>query len=38
VFEDMPHVWHVFASYLPEAQQAIDQIGQFVRAYTDKSS
>ena len=38
VFEDMPHVWHVFASYLPEAQQAIDQIGQYVRAHTDKSS
>jgi acetyl esterase/lipase len=38
VFDDMPHVWHVFASYLPEAQQAIDQIGEFVRAHTEKSS
>ncbi len=35
VFEDMPHVWHVFASYLPEAQQAIDRIGEFVRTHTD---
>ncbi len=37
VFEDMPHVWHVFASYLPEAQQAINQIGEFVRAHTNSS-
>ena len=35
VFEDMPHVWHVFASYLLEAQQAINQIGEFVCAYTN---
>jgi len=34
VFDDMPHVWHVFASYLPEAQKAIDQIGEFVRRHT----
>jgi len=34
-FEDMPHVWHVFASYLPEAQEAIDRIGEFVRAQTE---
>ncbi len=32
VFDGMPHVWHVFAAYLPEAQHAIDQIGEFVRA------
>jgi len=27
----MIHVWHMFASILPEGQQAIDRIGQFVR-------
>jgi acetyl esterase/lipase len=37
VFEDMPHVWHVFASYLPEAQEAIDRIGEFVRVHADLS-
>jgi epsilon-lactone hydrolase len=37
VFEAMPHVWHVFASYLPEAQKAINEIGDFVRACTAKS-
>jgi epsilon-lactone hydrolase len=30
IFDGMPHVWHVFASYLPEGQEAIDKIGQFV--------
>ncbi|HXW17093.1 MAG TPA: alpha/beta hydrolase [Candidatus Acidoferrales bacterium] len=34
VFEGMPHVWHVFASYLPEAQEAIDRIGEFARQRT----
>lgn len=38
VFDGMPHVWHVFASYLPEAQEAIDQIGIFVRAQTAMSA
>jgi len=32
IFESMPHVWHVFAEYLPEAQEAIDAIGAFVDA------
>jgi epsilon-lactone hydrolase len=31
VWEDMPHVWHHFAPMLPEAQQAIARIGEFVR-------
>jgi epsilon-lactone hydrolase len=31
VWEDMPHVWHHFAPILPEAQQAIARIGEFVR-------
>jgi len=30
----MFHVWHVFAKLLPEAQQAIDRVGQFVLAQT----
>ncbi len=29
-WEDMIHVWHLFASMLPEGQQAIDRIGEFV--------
>ena len=32
VWDDMIHVWHVFATLLPEARQAIDGIGTFVRA------
>jgi monoterpene epsilon-lactone hydrolase len=34
VWDDMPHVWHVFAKILPEGQQAIDKIGKFVIART----
>ena len=30
VWDDMIHVWHVFAKLLPEGQQAIDRIGRFV--------
>jgi acetyl esterase/lipase len=30
-WEDMFHVWHTFALMLPEGQQAIDRIGEFVR-------
>ena len=30
IFKNMPHVWHAFAAYLPEAQEAIDKIGEFV--------
>lgn len=37
VYDAMPHVWHVFASYLPEAQDAINEIGEFVRTRTTKS-
>ncbi len=33
-WEDMFHVWHSFATMLPEAQQAIDRIGEFVREKT----
>jgi len=34
VWDDMVHVWHVFAKLLPEGQQAIDKIGTFVIAHT----
>jgi monoterpene epsilon-lactone hydrolase len=30
VWDEMIHVWHVFAKLLPEGQQAIDRIGQYV--------
>jgi acetyl esterase/lipase len=33
VWDQMPHVWHVFAKLLPEGQQAIDKIGRFVIAH-----
>ena len=29
VAEGMPHIWHVFASFLPEGQRAIDRVGTF---------
>jgi acetyl esterase/lipase len=31
VWNDMVHVWHAFAFILPEARQAIDRIGQFLK-------
>ncbi len=31
IYEGMWHVWHFFAPYLPEAVQAIGEIGMFVR-------
>jgi acetyl esterase/lipase len=33
VWPDMPHVWHAFAPFLPEASQAIERIGAFVRKH-----
>jgi acetyl esterase/lipase len=30
-WEDMIHVWQIFASQLPEAREAIDRIGEFIR-------
>jgi hypothetical protein len=29
----MIHVWQLFAAVLPEAQQAIEHIGAFIRAH-----
>jgi acetyl esterase/lipase len=34
VWDDMVHVWQVFAKILPEGQQAIDRIGQYVLQHT----
>jgi hypothetical protein len=28
----MLHVWQLFAAVLPEAQQAIERVGAFIRA------
>lgn len=33
VWPHMPHVWHLFAPYLPDATKAIDGIGKFVRSF-----
>jgi monoterpene epsilon-lactone hydrolase len=33
-WEGTPHVWHWFGSFLPEARQAIERIGEFVRQRT----
>jgi monoterpene epsilon-lactone hydrolase len=37
-WEDMIHSWHKFAARLPEAQQAIDHIGEFARKHTPGGS
>ena len=33
-WEGMIHMWHSFAAMLPEGQQAIDRIGEFVQEHT----
>jgi acetyl esterase/lipase len=33
VWPEMPHVWHAFAPFLPEATRAIERIGAFVRKH-----
>jgi acetyl esterase/lipase len=32
-WDDMFHMWHFFAAMLPEGQQAIDRIGEFIRKH-----
>jgi len=32
-WEGMPHVWHFFVSFLPEAQEAIAKAGEFLRRH-----
>src|SRR5262245_21676936 len=34
VWDEMVHVWHVFAKLLPEGQQAIEKLGSYVIAHT----
>ena len=34
VWPEMIHVWQLFASFLPEGQQAVDAIGQYIREHT----
>jgi len=34
VVEDLPHVFTLFASFLPEAQTAIERMGAFIEAHT----
>jgi len=33
-WDDMIHMWHMYAAMLPEGQQAIDRIGEFIRQHT----
>jgi acetyl esterase/lipase len=33
VWDEMVHVWHVFAGRVPEATAAVERIGEFVRAH-----
>jgi monoterpene epsilon-lactone hydrolase len=32
-WDDMIHMWHFFAAILPEGQQAIERIGEFIRQH-----
>jgi len=36
VWPAMWHVWHMFAPFLPEARQAVDDIGTFVRKHVTR--
>ncbi len=33
VWDNLPHVWHIFDSVLPEAEQAMDEIVKFLNRY-----
>jgi acetyl esterase/lipase len=33
LYEDMPHVWTFFSSFLPEGELAIDEAGEFLRRH-----
>ena len=37
-YEDMVHVWTLFASFLPEGREAVSRIGAFVQAHTPQAS
>lgn len=34
IWDDMPHNWPMYAHILPEGQQAIDRMGEFIRKHT----
>ncbi|HXH09309.1 MAG TPA: alpha/beta hydrolase [Alphaproteobacteria bacterium] len=34
VWDDMIHIWQIFAPMLPEGQQAIERLGAFIREHT----
>lgn len=34
VWDDMPHVWHLFAPILSDGQKAIEHVGDFIRKHT----
>ncbi len=36
VWNDMPHVWHMFAPILPEGQRTSERIGEFMREHTGR--
>ena len=38
LYEDMPHVWHVFASFLPEGKRAASEIGEFVMQHSRRAA
>jgi len=38
VYPDMVHVWHMMRSATPAAQQAIDEVGSFLRGQLDAAS
>ena len=38
IWEGMWHVWHYFASLIPEGQQSFDQIGEFVLTQLNQAS
>jgi epsilon-lactone hydrolase len=33
VWDDMIHIWQIFAPVLPEGQQAIERLGDFIREH-----
>ena len=35
IWDNMVHVWQAFASVLPEGQESIDEIGEFIRRKLD---
>ena len=38
IWKEMFHVWHYFAKYLPEGRQAIKEIGDFVKKYSQNEN